>query len=444
MKVKNRLFIIVTVLGVMIFGVGIWMNTQQINHIPYTNQENHLMKNTDELENSEAYEIPSFEEYLGEDINLLKDKEIKPLKDLYEKIVKNEKAEKFDKADALWEEFDNLLREMGITVAYKDFRNFVETIKDTLDEKDYDKINDIYENIEKSNEYLETLDEHDKQKIEKEEKKVEKLWDEINKIIKPLGYDLDEILNHIENRNVLIALYDVKDGKIKYKPINKHKIEELSKEDIKKHKELWGRVRKIIPKDYLGRIVAFEINTDGKEEVMAHVNSPDNSNKIWRLAVDIKDAFDKNGKLVKEIDETLIHEFGHILTLNDSQMMKERNENSFAYTTDEGTTKKDAYLNKFYNRFWKDINKEWKEATEVESDENGENQALIDFYEKHKNEFVSEYASTNPEEDIAESFMQFVVQDKPKGKTVADKKILFFYEFKELVKMREVMKLNLN
>jgi len=51
-----------------------------------------------------------------------------------------------------------------------------------------------------------------------------------------------------------------------------------------------------------------------------------------------------------------------------------------------------------------------------------------------RNPFVSEYATTNPVEDIAESFTQFVIQDKPKGDSVKDQKMLFFYKFEEMIR----------
>ncbi|QZY53665.1 hypothetical protein [Crassaminicella profunda] len=434
MKNKSKLIMLSIVVAIFIFSIGIWTNTKQIQHTAYKNQENQS------IEEAEEYEMPNFEEYLGEDINLLKAVDAKELKALYEKIVEKEKEENYDEADQLWDQFDDTLRDAGIAVPFKDFFGFAESIKNKLKEEDFNKINKVYGEIEKLNEHLETLEENNKKATEE---KIEKLWNQVEEILNPLGYDLDELLDHVENKNILIALYDVKNGQINYKPINNHTIKDLSKEDIKKHKMIWERVKKIIPQSYLERIINFEINTDGKEEVFAHVNSPDESNKIWRLAVDIKDAIGKEGKLVKEFDKTLIHEFGHILTLNDSQMMKERNENSPTYTTEEGTTKKESYLNQFYNQFWKGIYKEWEKADQSEVDEYGENQALIDFYEKHKNEYVSDYASTNIEEDIAESFMQFVVENKPKGDTVAEQKILFFYQFKELRKIREDIRLNL-
>ncbi len=47
-----------------------------------------------------------------------------------------------------------------------------------------------------------------------------------------------------------------------------------------------------------------------------------------------------------------------------------------------------------------------------------------------------EYAATNPVEDIAESWTEFVMRPKPIGTTIADQKEQFFYEYPELVKIR--------
>ena len=56
---------------------------------------------------------------------------------------------------------------------------------------------------------------------------------------------------------------------------------------------------------------------------------------------------------------------------------------------------------------------------------------------------MTEYAATNPSEDFAESFMVFVLKEKPTKSTIADQKILFFYDFPELVEMRDFIRSNL-
>jgi hypothetical protein len=50
---------------------------------------------------------------------------------------------------------------------------------------------------------------------------------------------------------------------------------------------------------------------------------------------------------------------------------------------------------------------------------------------------VDDYATTHPTEDIAESFAYFVFSPEPTGDSIKDQKIAFFYEYPELVKLRQ-------
>ena len=59
------------------------------------------------------------------------------------------------------------------------------------------------------------------------------------------------------------------------------------------------------------------------------------------------------------------------------------------------------------------------------------------LYEKYQDRFVSAYSSTNIDEDVAESWTAFVLNDKPLGVTMSEQKILFFYDFSELVDIRD-------
>jgi hypothetical protein len=68
---------------------------------------------------------------------------------------------------------------------------------------------------------------------------------------------------------------------------------------------------------------------------------------------------------------------------------------------------------------------------------------LTDFYQKYAGQFISEYAATDPSEDIAESFMYFIFMPKPTGEDPIDRKILFFHEFPELVSLRMTILENL-
>ena len=64
-------------------------------------------------------------------------------------------------------------------------------------------------------------------------------------------------------------------------------------------------------------------------------------------------------------------------------------------------------------------------------------EALDDFYYNYEDRFLTDYAATNPEEDIAEAFTFFILSPRPSGDIVAEQKILFFYDYPELVKLRD-------
>jgi hypothetical protein len=49
---------------------------------------------------------------------------------------------------------------------------------------------------------------------------------------------------------------------------------------------------------------------------------------------------------------------------------------------------------------------------------------------------VSEYAATSPAEDIAEAWAFFLLSPKPELDSISSEKILFFYEYPELVALR--------
>ena len=56
---------------------------------------------------------------------------------------------------------------------------------------------------------------------------------------------------------------------------------------------------------------------------------------------------------------------------------------------------------------------------------------------------MTDYAATNPGEDIAESWTHFVINDKPSGDSIADQKVRFFYDYPELVELRDKIRARL-
>lgn len=205
--------------------------------------------------------------------------------------------------------------------------------------------------------------------------------------------------------------------------------------DTEMHQRIWVYFANLIPADQRQYITGFGLYTDGEGEVLAYVEPNIDNPQEWSMYVDVIDAANAD-----ELTYTLVHEFAHILTLNDRQVpfdsetyfqededvIAEAEQACPTYFTGEGCSRSNSYINAFFEQFWADIYDEWLD-TDPESDE---------FYSRHEEMFVTDYAATNPGEDIAESFTMFVLQPKPEGDTVAEEKILFFYSYPELVQLR--------
>ena len=98
-----------------------------------------------------------------------------------------------------------------------------------------------------------------------------------------------------------------------------------------------------------------------------------------------------------------------------------------------------SYLNAFFQKFWAEIYHDFKWSLEFDDYETffGHN---TEFYFKYEKYWLTEYSSENPDEDFAESFTAFVLKEKPSAPTFAEQKILFFYQYPELVKMRDFIR----
>lgn len=220
---------------------------------------------------------------------------------------------------------------------------------------------------------------------------------------------------------------------------------ENDQKDTAKHEELWQYFATLIPYEYRQHVVEFVIMTDGKENVLAAVAQTSFDASLWNLQVDVADTND-----YYYLTFTLVHEFAHLLTLSPEQVPP--SEAIFNNPSDddlyfrelaacsnfhpgEGCSNSDSYINQFYDQFWVDIYDEWNEIN-LEEDEDLYYEKLDDFYYKYEDQFLTDYAVTHPAEDIAESFAFFVFAEKPAGNSIAEEKILFFYQFPELVEMR--------
>lgn len=247
--------------------------------------------------------------------------------------------------------------------------------------------------------------------------------------------------------NLNLVIYKVENNKL-IEPDNLYVPEEFRpfQEDTQAHQLVWDYASALLPPEFLKWINKYVIFTDGEQRGWAAwVNVSESFDQShWTLGVDIADSENP-----VDLTYTLIHEFGHLISLNSDQISQTDyyygwNQNPEAcpqFMNPDGCSKPDSYINSFYQKFWVDTFEEWRETVEkpnVESEE--EFRPLVDqFYAKHEDRFVDAYAATNIYEDFAETFMLFVIEPKPANNSIADQKILFFYDFPELVAMRQQM-----
>ena len=254
---------------------------------------------------------------------------------------------------------------------------------------------------------------------------------------------------YIEPKSYYLVTYSVNGDQIT-DPVFDSIPSDLKKEQKNSalQKEAWQDFTSLIPSENRQMVSQYIVFTDGFENTLAAVDQTKNDPARWIMEVDIADLKNKD-----ELMFTLIHEYAHLLTLNSSQgipdkeILKDQNNRALLeskaaacpnYFTGIGCSLPNSYVNAFYQRFWLDINSEWKkiDALQYSKDLNPYYAGLYHFYKSHPNQFVDDYATTHPTEDIAESFAYFVFSPRPSGDSIKDQKIAFFYVYPELVALR--------
>jgi hypothetical protein len=208
----------------------------------------------------------------------------------------------------------------------------------------------------------------------------------------------------------------------------------------------WDLFTQLIPADQRKEVREYQIITDGPGGVLGAVEQTPGDPNYWMLEVDIADVGD-----TKNLVFTLLHEFGHLLTLEASQVPPDlkifnnpQDNNLYnaeanacsTYFPGEGCSLEKSYINTFYNRFWTDIFDEWLRIDNIQNDQR-RLARLEAFYSKYRDQFVDDYAVTNTNEDIAETWAYFVLSPKPDGHTIAEQKLQFFYQYPELTQLRD-------
>lgn len=188
------------------------------------------------------------------------------------------------------------------------------------------------------------------------------------------------------------------------------------------YQALWDQMTAMLPADAWEDFTRFTVFTDGEYETLAYVQQADDKGKKWEIAVDPADAGDGDMFV-----ETVLHEYSHYLTLNDEQVKYTARQTASTYNEEGLVAYEGSYLDDFYQRFWADY-----------LDDRLSDMDTYNFFLRHEDDFVTDYASSSPSEDIAESFTYFVLQDEPQpGDTVWEQKLNFFFDYPQMVSLRQ-------
>ena len=263
-------------------------------------------------------------------------------------------------------------------------------------------------------------------------------------------YDMSNVADYSEPDFHYLTSYSV-DGDSIIEPVYRSVPPDLADEqnDRASQDQAWQIFTALIPPPDRAMIAQFNVFTDGFENTLAAVDQLPDDPSQWMLEVDIADLRNKDALMF-----TLIHEYAHVLTLNatqaptdmeivanptDRSLLDQKAAACPTFFTGYGCSYEESYINAFYNRFWLNIDPEWEKINVLQYDAgdltpyyNG----LFEFYKAHQDQFVDDYATTHPDEDIAESFAYFIFSPRPAGDSIKEQKIAFFYAYPELVALR--------
>lgn len=292
--------------------------------------------------------------------------------------------------------------------------NMFSRLKSMVSENDYNDITTLYDKYEISEDYAYIED----------IKTIIDNYEEINSDIF-VEYILDPI-----DMKAYFTLNSQKN--LVLKPLLPIIESEPTSSELETYDKIWREIKDKVGTNLLASLDSFIVYSDGKDETLAYVNYIDDKASRWYMAIDIEDSINMEDNSLKEdFYFTIVHELAHIITLNDTQAIYNSEPSFGKYFEEDISFNEDSYLNEFYNRFWTYSIDESRIIQNLDNED-----IRYKFFLRHENSFVTDYAATSPSEDIAESFAYFVINEKPMGNEIWEQKIRFFYEFEELVEIK--------
>jgi hypothetical protein len=193
------------------------------------------------------------------------------------------------------------------------------------------------------------------------------------------------------------------------------KITLKSGENKAEYEDIWDNIKALSPDSLSDKYIEkYEVFNNSDDDTLAFVDDEDGNGK-WRVAINLAGY---KSSTERENKTTIIHELGHIISLNNSQVNPDAS-TCANLKLDEGCANADSPINTFWNKYWKGV-------SNPEFDDN---------------KYVTEYATTNETEDFAETFAFFVLgKENDLSSSVKDQKIKMFYSFPDMVAIRTEMR----
>lgn len=220
---------------------------------------------------------------------------------------------------------------------------------------------------------------------------------------------------------------------------------------------LWGQVTKVVPRPLSDRLMSsFWVFRKKTDNTLAYVQGDDGDMKFL-MAINEPNHLSTN---LREQFLTVSHELMHMIVMD--QVFGNSGEQTGPQDAKSRKFSVDALLAVIFGTDEQGTSDETEEAAtptatcEGIPDDDGcypigsiyaefvrkfwsksdlENHSNEDFYEKNTTRFVTDYSTSSPHEDIAESFSYWVIAEG-RGKTVADAKQRFFGRFPQLVALK--------
>lgn len=303
----------------------------------------------------------------------------------------------------------------------------MQNLKSILSKEDYTSLTEIIDTMNSEESYL-TASTH--QKI-------------LSILLKYTDIDSYLILGQLCGKFKILAYYEIENGSIVQKELKAITTDTLSTADDKKYKNLINMQSLLLDVIYPKYFKGFFIFTDEEKGLLAYASDFQNKQRGY-LGID---SADFSSGITNDFEKSrfyhsVISELARVILLGNDQVDYSKGNgitDSDNFDIIRIFSKKDSYLMQFYNRFWDDMLYQDSFVSSISTDEN----ATKYFFLRHSREFLNEYVSQDPFRDIIESMARFMLEKKPLEVEQKYQKIRFFYEFSELIDIKQRLALNI-